>query len=93
MKSDAADKNNENTVNDNATLVEALRMSGDKLAASNATNDVLREKLEAAEKDILTSTKFVHSCVNYAKLYNLKYIFERFSIATLYLINIFSKIT
>ena len=53
MKSDAADKNNENTVNDNATLVEALRMSGDKLAASNATNDVLREKLEAAEKDIL----------------------------------------
>ena len=38
-----------------------------------------------------TSTKFVPSCLSYAELYNLKHIFQRFSIVILNLINIFSK--
>ena len=41
----------------------------------------------------LTSTKFVHSCVSYAKLYNLKHVFQILSIATLDFFNKFSKIT
>ena len=38
-----------------------------------------------------TSTKFVPSCLSYAELYNLKHIFQRFPIAILNFINIFSK--
>ena len=47
-----------------------------------------KEKLSTSQEE--TSTKFVHSCVSYAKLYNLKHIFQRCSID---LIIIFSKIS
>ena len=40
-----------------------------------------------------TSTKFVHSCVSYAKLYNLKHIFQRFSRAFWNLNDKFSNIS
>ena len=62
IKSDAGDKNNVNLVNENATLVEAVRVSGEKLAATNAINDSLCEKLEAAEKDILKVSSAKQTC-------------------------------
>ena len=62
IKSDAGEKNNVNLGNDNATLVEAVRVSGEKLAASNAINDSLCEKLEAAEKDILKVSSAKQTC-------------------------------
>ena len=62
LDSDAAEKKNDALVNDNEALVEALAVSSNNLAASNASNNTLRAKLDAAEKQIadLKETKKNH---------------------------------
>ena len=61
IETDAAHKNNENLVNDNAALVEAVQASDTKLAVSKATNHSLHEKLAAAEKEILKVSSAKHA--------------------------------
>ena len=62
IETDAAHKNNENLVNDNAALVKAVQVSDEKLAVSDATNHSLHEKLNAAEKEILKISSTKHAC-------------------------------
>ena len=50
---DAAEKINEKLVHENAILVEAIDASNNKVAASNATTDILQTKLEAGEEKLL----------------------------------------
>ena len=53
IKCDATEKKNDILVNDKATVVEALAVSDNNLAASLATNNSMHSELEAAEKRII----------------------------------------
>ena len=59
LNSDTAEMKKENLVKDNEAMVESLAVYSNNLAVSNASNNALRAKLEAAEKQIakLSSAK------------------------------------
>ena len=58
---DAAEKINEKLVHENAILVEAIDVSNNKVAASNATTDILQTKLEAGEEKLLEISSLKNS--------------------------------